>query len=619
MRSSLQPRAILTVLVFVAASLLGGCHHDKGHDDDVVTEPTPWPGGVWKPDAASYGMTVVSDVPVTMDDGVILHANIGYPTTAIGGSTPAAGPFPVLLTQNPYASGGTPDEFFVSRGYIHVVTEVRGTTNSQLSAADPDGPLLSDSRGNREARDGENLVNWAATITRSNGRLGLYGCSWLGINQILTAGRLAANSPVKAMIPACAGQNYNTYFVGGVAVAVVQFFDLAGGITGTKHLPENTVDGAALKNDILSGGERAFNRSYWIERSSDTRVENIVRSDIPTLLWTGWQATEAVTGATELYSDLQNLQANRSMYGPMPTSAASSGKFQIVVGPAGHGQGLDKTLQLEWYDHWVKQKDARIDKITTGMHLYEVGADRWVNVSSWPITNNYTPFYLSNSGLVASPVTHTANVTFGDPATAGTTASYDSETFSKDQTLAGSMGATLYISSSNTNAHFVTTLFDVAPDNSAAEFTTGGLLASARALATDRSWSDANGLVTKPEGTFATDDPLTPGQLYRLDIKIQAILRRIQKGHKLRLVIGTQAGAVKCGGPLGLGRPNPCLFNSDQTVSLTGGTYTIVSDANHPSSINLPLVDPSSLTTATSAITETSPSQTQPIDWGTTH
>jgi hypothetical protein len=39
--------------------------------------PTPWPGGIWQPEAATYGMTVVSNVPVTMDDGVILFATIG--------------------------------------------------------------------------------------------------------------------------------------------------------------------------------------------------------------------------------------------------------------------------------------------------------------------------------------------------------------------------------------------------------------------------------------------------------------------------------------------------------------------------------------------------------------
>ena len=53
-----------------------------------------------------------------MADGVILFANIGYPTDPATGQR-AAGQFPVLLTQNPYL-GPTqqPDPFFVDRGYI---------------------------------------------------------------------------------------------------------------------------------------------------------------------------------------------------------------------------------------------------------------------------------------------------------------------------------------------------------------------------------------------------------------------------------------------------------------------------------------------------------------------
>lgn len=603
-------------LVCLLIGLVAGCSNSS---NDVVIE-TPWPGGVWEPEPASYGMTVVRDVPVTMDDGVILHANIGYPAT-LGMDVPAAGTYPVLLTQNPYANGGEPEEFFVSRGYIHAVTEIRGTGNSQLSATDPDGPLATDSRGNRDALDGANLVRWAADVDRSNGRVGLYGCSWLGIVQILTAGAVGKDSPVKAMIPACAGQNYTIYFVGGVAVPVVQFFDLSGGIVGTKHAPENVADGAALKNDILSGGERAFNRSYWLERTSYTRVEDIVKNDIPTLLWTGWQAVDGVTDAIDLYAALQNAQAGRPTLGPMPAAVAASGKFQIVVGPGTHGEGMDRTLELEWYDHWLKQKETRIDLTKTGLHLYEMGADRWVNYSSWPITDTYTPLYLADGGLSATPVFHTTALAFGDPADTGTTVSYDSEPMSDEQTLAGPIGATLYVKSSNSNAHFVLTLFDVAPDESVEEIISGGLLASARALDASRSWYDSSGLAVKPEGTFASSELLVPGERYRLDIELQPTLRRIREGHKLRLVIGTQAGQSKCtivSIAAALGRPSPCVFNTDQAASLAGGMYEILSDAMNPSSINLPLIAPESLLTARSDVTESSPEQTQPLDWGPT-
>ena len=40
---------------------------------------TPWPGGTWQPDPAKYTMTVVQNIPLKMNDGVTLIANVGYP------------------------------------------------------------------------------------------------------------------------------------------------------------------------------------------------------------------------------------------------------------------------------------------------------------------------------------------------------------------------------------------------------------------------------------------------------------------------------------------------------------------------------------------------------------
>ena len=60
---------------------------------------------------------------------------------------------------------------------------------------------------------------WAAKeLSGSNGIIGLDGCSFLGIDQIFTAAALGPNSPVKEILPACASNNYNTYFAGGIPV-----------------------------------------------------------------------------------------------------------------------------------------------------------------------------------------------------------------------------------------------------------------------------------------------------------------------------------------------------------------------------------------------------------------
>jgi uncharacterized protein len=50
---------------------------------------------------ARYGIGVRHNVAVPMSDGVVLRADIHYPTDPATGQ-PATGPFPVLLSVTPY-------------------------------------------------------------------------------------------------------------------------------------------------------------------------------------------------------------------------------------------------------------------------------------------------------------------------------------------------------------------------------------------------------------------------------------------------------------------------------------------------------------------------------------
>src|SRR3954470_2468089 len=164
----------------------------------------------WKPGPAQYGIGSPLDVPVTMKDGTVLSADVYYPTDDSGAA--AKGPFPVLMVQNPYArnasgyasgkeGGGEASTelgelpYFIQRGYIDVVVDVRGTGGSggSFQILDP-----------QQGADGAELVLWAAKLPNANGRVGLYGPSYMGIDQFMTAHALAAEgtgSPLKAMFP----------------------------------------------------------------------------------------------------------------------------------------------------------------------------------------------------------------------------------------------------------------------------------------------------------------------------------------------------------------------------------------------------------------------------------
>ena len=124
----------------------------------------------------------------------------------------------MLLTQTPYGkgSGGSArpaarrvpaarprpvgrTNYLVQRGYIEVVADVRGTGDSQGSWGVFD-PV--------QTTDGITLVNWAASLPHADGKVGTYGPSYLGINQLLLAGAIGKNSPLKAIFPVVAAQRH---------------------------------------------------------------------------------------------------------------------------------------------------------------------------------------------------------------------------------------------------------------------------------------------------------------------------------------------------------------------------------------------------------------------------
>jgi uncharacterized protein len=145
------------------------------------------------------GMTIDWDVDIPVDDGVVLKSDVFRP---IPGE-----PSPVLLTYGPYAKGlsfqqgypgawqkmiaNHPDvahgstnkyqnwevvdpEKWVPHGYACVRVDSRGTGRS---------PGFIDHFSPRETRDFYECIEWAARQRWSNGKIGLSGVSYYGINQ----------------------------------------------------------------------------------------------------------------------------------------------------------------------------------------------------------------------------------------------------------------------------------------------------------------------------------------------------------------------------------------------------------------------------------------------------
>ena len=384
------------------------------------------PAAAWQPEAAQYGVGSQLNLPVRMSDGTVLRANVYYPTNAKTGAE-AAGSFPVILSQTPYGKdnsefsslGAGASNYLVGRGYINVVADVRGTGGSQgeWGLFDP-----------IQGHDGATLVNWVAGLPHASGNVGLFGPSYLGINQFETAADAGAQH-VKAMFPIISGNDLyrDTAFAGGFPD--IEFSSFYLGLTAglnlllpaqehnpdfatalIQHVHDLTDFDTALLTGAETGGDAAYDQSYWGARNPNQYIPAIVRDGIPAFVVGGWYDLFQ-RGELLNYSSFQNVFNHRPMLGPMSPTEPVTTRYQLLQGPwyhvtAGMGlnyHGLDLNgLELAWFDHWLKGVDTGITDTATPLHLEDLSNGGYREVSRYPL-NQTTPttLYLGSGGALS--------------------------------------------------------------------------------------------------------------------------------------------------------------------------------------------------------------------------
>ena len=437
MRRMSTGQIVITVAVLAAASAAAfapGTVSGVPQERTPIGAPVPAdvlaasaaPGSTWQPEPAAYQVGKTPDVPIRMSDGTILRADVYWPKDAATGQQ-AAGTFPVLLTQTPYGKGALgaapgsvasqtgPSTFLIQRGFIDVVADVRGTGDSegQFGLFDP-----------AQDTDGVTLVNWAAHLPGSDGKVGLYGASYLGINQLLTAGTIGPGSPLKAIFPVVPANDLykDTATMGGLVDASFDAFYLAltGGLNTAGPVIdalENPKHGAADLNpaliqhiadlgsfdakftaQTLAGQATAYDDAYWQDRSPVNYLQRVVANGIPAYL-VGGEFDLFQRGEPLDYAGLQNAWAGRPVTAPMLPGQAVTGRYQLLDGPWTHlaGSTVDlNVLQLEWFDTWLKGEDTGMDRTPTPLHYYDLGTDAFTEHAQYPFPNaTPTRLYLS--------------------------------------------------------------------------------------------------------------------------------------------------------------------------------------------------------------------------------
>ncbi len=141
--------------------------------------------------AQKYDVTIEHAVTMKTRDGVVLRADIYRPK--------AEGKFPVLLQRTPYDKRGGLDFGLraAAHGYVVVIQDVRGRYMS-------DGEWYP---FKYESNDGYDTVEWAAALPYSNGKVGMFGGSYVGATQMLTA--IAAPPHLAGIFPFVTASNYH--------------------------------------------------------------------------------------------------------------------------------------------------------------------------------------------------------------------------------------------------------------------------------------------------------------------------------------------------------------------------------------------------------------------------
>jgi putative CocE/NonD family hydrolase len=615
---------------------------------------SPYPGGGWSPEQATYGAAVDPVVMVPMDDGVKIRVQVVYPIDrATGARSP--GSFPVLLTQTPYSgdlgvtanvptcddaitgpirnlpgplSAATevispcPGSYYAERGYIVIQSDQRGTG---LSGGDHWGLF-----GIRDGRDGAELAQWAANprnVAGSDGRVGLFGCSALGISQLVTAAALGreygSNQPVKAMVPGCitGGMYRDTAFDNGIPAPIAGLLGGQALLDATRQPVDPTIVARLSQSfgpNIFSGGDRAYDRQYWGERAIADEAPDIVRSGIADLTYVGW-AEGGFIGGLNMYAELQNAWAGRDPHAPMVPGQKVTGRYQLFIGNGPHGCCMsDPGVQLQFFDHWLKGENTGIDDTTTTpIHVQELGTNRYVNLSTYPFTTASTSYLLGDATLTtAASATGADQLMWGPASQSGTSRSYLSGPLDRGATIAGPMSMTVYAGSSNTNLQLLATVSDVAPDGTAIEITHGSLLGSLGDLDPARSWTSGNGTIIRPYPALRGDVYQPAGRVVHYTVALQPRLYAVAPGHRIRLTLSTRADRVACLAVAALGPPLGCLLTAPQSRTLPGGIYQVERSRQYPTALNLPLLPYEVYPTTPSTATPTSGGWLVPQQWG---
>lgn len=479
---------------------------------------------------------------IPMTDGTRLAARIWLPVDA------ERDPVPALLEYLPYRRrDGTSyrdsvnQPYMAGHGYAAVRVDIRGS-------GDSDGLLL-DEYDRPELDDGVQVIAWLARQPWCNGRVGLWGISWGGINALqIAALRPPALAAIMPMGFAHDRYHGDCHFMGGCL--------LEGNISwGGSFFAGNT-----RPPDPAVVGERW--RAMWLERLEHARP--------PLAIWLAHQRRDAYWTAASVCEDISRIQVpvyavngwqDSYARNVLPLLEQLSVPKKALIGPWAHdwphmarpGPVIGFLQEaLRWWDHWLKDVDTGImdepllrvwmGSWITPAKRVAAWPGRWAAEACWPPPQaRRSTLMLAAEGLRLEPG-EPGDLLICSPQTTGMRAGYqcsygqgpdlsddqrtddamslcfDSQPLEQEWQLLGEPEIELELVSDQPQALLAARLCEVAPDGRSLRLSYGLLNLSHR-----------NG--------SASPQPLEPGRCYRVRLRLCALAHAIAPGHRIRLAL----------------------------------------------------------------------------------
>lgn len=299
------------------------------------------------------------------------------------------GPFPTVLTRTPYHKTGLQQQArrFVERGFAFVAQDCRGKYDSEGSFT----PLVD------EGVDGQATLDWVAEQPWCNGRVGMWGRSYLGIVQMPAAA--GGHPALRCIAPSVAPGSYFRDWLrydGCFALANAIRWSLMHASCRTQPALEH-VDWHELCK--LQGPAQIAARvgfetpalQHWADQ--DTYNDTWCNLDwdhmyadvrVPALHSGGW--FDHLTRTQ--YESFRRIDGDqRLLVGPWGhTTVSAMGAAHTRYGDWDFGSQADVDLlteELRFFDLHLRDVDDGF-AATPAVRLFLMGENRWIDAADWP-------------------------------------------------------------------------------------------------------------------------------------------------------------------------------------------------------------------------------------------